>query len=60
MRAQDSPDLERKIAAMLAAWDNPANAEADQSYAELARRLIAVCLNKGGDKDVSVADQPID
>lgn len=34
-------DLEREIAALLAAWDNPENDEAQQTYEDLARRILA-------------------
>ncbi len=46
--ATDRPadPLEDQIAATLAAWDNPENEEAQQTYEELARRILALVLER--------------
>lgn len=40
MAGQAGTELKNEIAAMLAAWDNPENEEAQETYEDLAGRIL--------------------
>jgi microcystin degradation protein MlrC len=46
MPRQAGTDLEGEIAALLAAWDNPGNDEAQQTYEDLAGRILRLVTER--------------